>query len=633
MAKNNILTRTKLKKARTFLSENKLDEARTLLQQVYNSNKSNHEVALELAVINRRLGQFNETAQLCTNVLNTAPDDALAHHILGSAYQCLGDPEGAIKEYNRALKLNNNLTETYYFLGNLYREIGKLELAAENYANTIKLNPNFFEALNNYGAVLVDLHKPYEAIEILQRAQNISPNSCQVLCNIANYYMLMEATEDALNYAKKSHFIDPAFFDALKILGYIYYKKNDYDKALDYYNKAMAIKEDVEITGYIASILERRSEFEAAHNMIKPLIDAGTVTPIILLTYSALSRKYDTQHQAIEGMEQMLADESLDTLSRIGLHSELGKQYDALEEYDRAFSNYQQANLLERDYNKQMQHLVDEKVLDNVKPEDIEQWYSLYDRDFWKSLPRSGCSSERPVFVVAMPRSGTTLMEQILASHPDIQGVGELRDINDTSYQIGHNKAHDKSPRYLTNISQQQLASAADKYLATLDKYSTSAKRCVDKMPANFYHIGLISLMFPNARIIHMIRDPRDICLSIYFQRFGAQLTFSTDLVELADYCLSYQHIMKYWHQVLEIPILDVVYEDLVSNQEEMTRKIVNFCGVEWNDQCLSFYKNKRDINTPSYDQVRKPMYNKSVARWKHYEEHLKPLTQRLGLD
>lgn len=633
MAKNNILIRSKLKKARTLLSENKLHEALTLYKQIYNSNKNDHVVALELAIVNRKLGSFDETEQICRKVLSTDPDNATAHHIHGSSLQCLGDMDGAMAEYKHAIQLNDKLTESHYFLGNLYRELGKLDLSAESYARTLELNPDFFEALNNYGAVLVDLHRPYEAIDVLQKAQKLNPASCQVLCNIANYYMLMESTDNALYYAQKAQLLDPAFFDVLKILGYIHYKKNDYDKALAFYKQALEIREDIEITGYIASILERRSDFDSAMEMIKPIIDTDKSTPVIALTYSALSRKYNTQQHAIDCMENMLEKDNLDTMSRIGLHSELGKQYDALESYDKAFANYRKANLLERDYNKQMQTLVEAKIHDNVKPDDIDKWHTQYDKTFWRSLPNSGNMSERPVFVVAMPRSGTTLVEQILASHPDIMGVGELHDINEISYAIGSSKTHDKSPTYLSNITQQQLTVAANKYLATLDKHSTTAKRLADKMPANFFHLGLISLMFPNARIIHMIRDPRDVCLSIYFQRFGAQQTYSTDLIELADYYSTYQHLMKYWHHVLDLPILDIVYEDLVSDQETMTRKIIDFCGLEWNDQCLSFYKNKRDINTPSYDQVRQPMYNKSVARWKNYEAHLMPLIQRLELN
>ena len=270
--------------------------------------------------------------------------------------------------------------------------------------------------------------------------------------------------------------------------------------------------------------------------------------------------------------------------------------------------------------------------LDNTNAEDIVLWHKNYPKEFWRNLPSSGNESTRPIFVIGMFRSGTTLCEQILSSHPDVYGAGELPDISRLSYSIQSSKLHDKSPASLVNVTQAQLSKAAESYLDTLNTYSTTTARVVDKMPTNFIHVGLVAKLFPNAHIIHMIRDPRDTCLSMYFQRFGPQMTFTTDLAELADYYLSYQYAMKYWHEVLDIKIHNVVYEDLMKDQKNITRKMLEYCGLEWNDKCMNFHQSKRDVNTPSYDQVRKPLYKKSVARWKNYKEYLNPLTKRLGL-
>ena len=507
---------------------------------------------------------------------------------------------------------------------------GQYEAAAESLEQAVKLNPQFYEALNNLAAALIELHRPIDAQKALTAAMKINPESVQLLNNLAGYYLFENNPIEALNYANKALLIDPDFVDTLKTLGRIHYKEANYDQSLQYYRQAHAISNDIEIIGAIAEILERRSEFDEAFELIKPLVDIGHTNPAILLTYSALSRKYNTQHVAVAAIETKLTTDALDTRSKINLHSELGKQYDALKEYDSAFNHYKQANLLDRQYNKQMLHLVEIKEADNSSLTHIKAWQEKYGADYWNALPQSGNTSNRPIFVVGMFRSGTTLAEQILSSHPQVHGAGELRDINQLSYEIGKNKVHDKSPAVLATVTAEQLAQAAKKYLNTLDKHSAEAKCVVDKMPSNFSHIGLITKLFPNAHIIHMIRDPRDVCLSMYFQRFGAQMTFSTDLEELADYHLAYQAIMKYWREVLDTPILDVVYEDLVDNQETVTRKMIEYCGLDWDDRCLNFQDNKRDINTPSYDQVRKPMYKKSVARWKNYESHLQPLVQRL---
>ena len=633
MAKNNILIRSKLKKAQLHFSRGELPEAKLLYSQIYSSNKTMHNIGLELAVIHRKLGEFGQTEAICRNIINVIPKNALAHHILGSALQCLGQMDKAIEEYKLAIQLDNKLIEAHYFLGNIYQLIGESELAAVSFENAIKLKPNYFEALNNLAAVQIKLHRPFEAKKAIDKALKIAPNSNQLLCNLASFYMLENNYEKAMEFALKVYNADPTFVDALRIIGEINFKKPDYDNALKFYRKAYEISHNDELIGSIAEILERRGEFEEANKLISPLIKSGKTNYTVLLTYSALSRKFKNQREAIDAIEAKINNSNFDKPSLVSLHSELGKQYDSLGEYDNAFKNYEKANLLERDLNKEIEELKEIKSLNNTNKEDIDKWFNDYPSEFWRNLPVSNNESDRPIFVIGMFRSGTTLCEQILASHPNVLGAGELLDINQLSYSLANSELHDKSPLSLVDVTQDKLIKAANSYLKTLDKHSTDAKRIVDKMPANFFHVGLISILFPNAHIIHMIRDPRDACLSMYFQQFSAQMTFSTDLAELANYHLAYQRIMQYWNEVLDIKIHNVVYEDLMENQEEMTRKMLEFCGLDWNEKCMQFHRSKRDVNTFSYDQVRKPLYNKSVARWKNYENHIQPLIKSLGLE
>jgi len=633
MAKSNILIRSKIKKAQALAEQGKLDEARKMYTAIYTSNMSNSDLGLKLAVIHRKLGEFKKTESISKNIVNNEPNNAGAHHTYGSALQCLGDMDNAILEYKKALLIDPKLTEAHYFLGNIYQITGNLELAAESFYNAIKLEPNFFEALNNLSAVLVALRKTTETKDIIERALKINPNANQLLCNVAGFYLLDNNLPKALSYATKAYTNDPLFTDALELIGKISYQSSDYDKALEFYNKAYDINHSEDLVGYIAQILERRGEFDKANEMIEPLIKSGNTNYPLLMTYSALSRKFNNQQKAIEAIENKIGPNYLDKPSLANLHSELGKQYDALEEYDKAFYNYNMANQIERELNKEIEYLNEERLLNNTSKEDIDNWFDQYPDDFWNKLPSSNNKSDRPIFVIGMFRSGTTLCEQILASHPDVYGAGELQDISTLSYKIGGAKFHDQSPASLTNITEKQLVDAAESYLSTLNTHSTESKRVVDKMPSNFLHVGLISRLFPNAHFVHMIRDPRDVCTSMFFQRFGAQMTFTTDLEELAEYHLAYQRVMEYWKDTLDIKIHDVVYEDLLENQETMTRELLEFCELDWNEQCMSFYNSKRDVNTPSYDQVRKPLYKKSVARWKHYEQQLKPLLDRLGLN
>jgi len=631
MAKSNILIRSKFKKAIAQAESGNLEEARSQLKTLYKTNRKNLEIGLNLALLHRKLGEFQQAQVICQNLLKDYPNNPDVHHMYGSALQCLGSMDESISEYKTAIKLNPNLTETHYFLGNIYRQTGQLEASADSFKMAIKQKPDFYEALNNLGAVLVELHRAVEAREALERAQIISPHSPQLLCNMAGFYMLDNNLEKAQQYAMQALKAFPDFIDALELLGKIHFQQSQYDDAINYYRKAYEISKNDELPGYIGQILERRGEFTEARDLIQPLVESGNTNFAVLMTYSALSRKFNYQEEAIAVIEKAIESKTMDISSLSSLHSELGKQYDSLKNYDKAFNNYKKANDIERTLNEEVKKLNETRLINNTRPEDIDKWFDNYPQAFWKQLPESGNTSERPIFVVGMFRSGTTLCEQILSSHPDVAAAGELPDISALSYGIGGGEFHDQSPASLIHTTSEQLSQAAEQYLNTLDTVSKESRMIVDKMPTNFFHVGLISKLFPNAHIIHMIRDPRDVCLSMYFQRFGTQMTFTTDLEELADYHLAYQRVMRYWKQVLDIEILDVVYEELVANQEEITRKTLDFCGLEWNGQCLNFHRSKRDVNTPSYDQVRKPLYSKSVARWKRYEKYLGPLLNKLG--
>ena len=633
MAKSNILVKSKLKQAQSLVGQNKLDDAKLLYQQLYEKNKSLHNIGLELAVVYRKLGEFKDVESICKNIINVSPKNAAAHHILGSALQCLGQFDAAIDEYKLAVKLNKRLIEAHYFLGNIYQLTGKFELSADSFYEAIRLNPNFYEALNNLAAILIELNRPIDANKIINRAIKINPHSIQLLCNIAGYCMLDNNIDKASEYINKAYDLDPEFVDALKLKGKIHYRNAEYDDALFFYRKAYAINNNDDITCLIAQILERRGEFDEANKLITPFIETGKPDVATLLTYSAVSRKFKNEWKAIEAIETKIINSELDKTSLTSLHSELGKQYDLLGKYNKAFDNYKKANQVEREQSKQVAALNEIRHKGNTSKEDIDKWFSEYPKELWESLPSSNNESIKPIFVIGMFRSGTTLCEQILSSHPDVHGAGELPDINQFSYAINSSKLHDKSPASMININPDKLIAATNNYLATLNSHSTTAKHVVDKMPSNFMHVGLISKLFPNAHIVHMIRDPRDACLSMYFQRFGLQMKFSTDLVELADYHLAYQRYMQYWHEVLDIQIHNVIYEELMESQEAITSKMLEFCGLEWSDKCMNFHQSKRDINTPSYDQVRKPLYKKSVARWKNYEKHLQPLIDKLGLN
>jgi hypothetical protein len=229
-----------------------------------------------------------------------------------------------------------------------------------------------------------------------------------------------------------------------------------------------------------------------------------------------------------------------------------------------------------------------------------------------------------PVFIVGMPRSGTSLVEQILASHPNVHGAGELDDIARIVHRLG---GPVPSPSDLAQMTATTLRQAANDYLEKLSRLAPGAARVIDKMPHNFLALGYIDLLFPGCRIIHCVRDPRDTCLSIWFQQMTGNHPYTSDLAALADYYRQYQALMTHWKSVIRVPMLEVRYEDLVANIEQGARALVKFCDLDWNDQCLRFHENSRIVSTPTYDEVRRPIHDRSVGRWRHYERHLGALS------
>ncbi len=243
-----------------------------------------------------------------------------------------------------------------------------------------------------------------------------------------------------------------------------------------------------------------------------------------------------------------------------------------------------------------------------------------------------GSDSDRPIFIIGMPRSGTTLIEQIIASHPDVAGAGELIDVDLLTTAL--TRIYPESGGYpgcASKLDKNVAAELADSYLGRLLSLSKSAARVIDKMPMNYLHLGLLAVLFPSAHIIHCRREPMDVCLSCYFQYFAPQLSYSFGLEDLGFAYRRYERLMMHWRKVLPVPVFDVQYEELVSNQESVSRKLIDFCGLEWNTSCLAFNESKRLVKTASSWQVRQPIYATSIGRWKRYEKHLTPLKEALG--
>ncbi|HVH84742.1 MAG TPA: sulfotransferase, partial [Steroidobacteraceae bacterium] len=333
----------------------------------------------------------------------------------------------------------------------------------------------------------------------------------------------------------------------------------------------------------------------------------------------------------VGAIERALEAPRLPRQARIGLSFALARLCDERGEYDKAFLHCKRANDM-----KAADQAFDHEGL----ARHVDALVATFDRGFFAARRGLGSPSERPVFVVGMPRSGTTLVEQILASHPEVRGAGELAASNamvEGLARLPNATAAGKAyPEAAGLLDQEEAQALAERYLEAVGRDAREGeggepRRVTDKMTGNFMRLGLIALLLPRARVIHCQRDPFDTCLSCYFQNFLEPFPFTSELSRLGKYYREYERLMAHWRAVLPAPMLEVPYEALVADPEPWCRRMLEFCGLPWDERVLRFFATERAVQTASFWQVRQPIYLSSVGRWRHYRAHLGSLFDALG--
>ncbi len=461
------------------------------------------------------LGEFHEAETCCRKVIALKPDAVGTYNNLGNALKFQGKLQEAEECYRQALSLMPGYAEAHNNLGNLLKEQGALQEAEAHYRQAITSVPNYADARNNLGLILQDQDKLDDAITSYRCAISIKPDFADAYNNLGN--ALLDQCHD-LRHSKEA---EECFRQALR------YKPDDpethlnlaalladlgrYQEADANYRHVLEIKPGHLIaTAGLTMLLERKGDFAAASALVEPLVDAGVDDVPLLLSYAALLRHQDRQRDAVALLEKLL-QQSMEHKRRVDVHFALGKLYDELRQHDKAFHHFRQANTLD--------------AKEFGKPEFVRQFdafLAAFSPEGIGSRPRASNRSKLPVFIVGMPRSGTSLVEQILANHPLVHGAGELVDISEISSQLpallGTSNHY---PQCLDDFTRKNIDPTAQKYLDRLGGLAHNVVRVTDKMPHNFMALGLIDMLFPGARVIHCVRDPVDTCLSIYFQHFN----------------------------------------------------------------------------------------------------------------
>jgi hypothetical protein len=395
------------------------------------------------------------------------------------------------------------------------------------------------------------------------------------------------------------------------------------DRAIKCFERLQKLRETPSAKAGIARAMLELGRTSEAESAAREIIEQNpkSATGYVNL---ANTRKFKPGEPEIDVIETLLVDAETQKKEHRGLYFAAAKICDDIKRYDDAFKYYDAANkLAEGKYDRA----------------ELEKQYAdlkkTYSRKFFQDRARFGSDSERPVFIVGMPRSGTTLLETIIGSHPQAFPAGELETIKrlerEMSTLVFKDEGTHKNARTLTWVGAEVLA---ERYLDTIDRKARkdAAIRITDKMPHNFQAVGFIAMLFPKARIIHAKRNPMDTCLSCWMQNFNDSHTYSRNLIDAGHHYRQYQDLMAHWHEVLPGRILDVEYEELVGNQEEISRKIIDHVGLPWDDAVLQFHKLERTVLTASVWQVRQPIYKQSAGRWKNYEPHIGPLQKALGM-
>ncbi|MEL0163106.1 MAG: sulfotransferase, partial [Halieaceae bacterium] len=453
----------------------------------------------------------------------------------------------------------------------------------------IEVAPRYMAAWHDLSTVLKELHRYEEAVEVLSRALALDGENAMTHYYHGAALAMAARPEEAVVSYREAVARDPKLPGAHIGLGHVLKTVGDQEGGIEAYRRAIELRPDFGETYYSLANLKtfRFSESEVAE------------------------------------MQKRLANESLPVECRVHFAFSLGKAFEDQKSYDQSFEYYAIANQLHRDT------IAYDPVQTEVAHQRMREAFSA---DFFGGLPRdTGCSLPDPIFIVGLPRSGSTLLEQILASHSQVDGTSELPDISLIAQSLTKPRSGQVFPQCLPDIPSGTLAALGQQYIDQTRRHRQNAPFFTDKMPNNFAYVGFIKAILPNAKIIDARRHPMDSCFGCFKQHFAKGQTFSYDLFELGEFYLEYCEMMAHWDDALPGAVLRVQYEEVVEDLETQVRRILDYCDLPFEEGCINFHENKRSVRTASSEQVRQPIYRGSVATWKRYGAHLDALAEILA--
>lgn len=574
----------------------------------------------------RALGRLDEATHHFTKALELRPRFVEAHNNIGIVWKGRGKIDEAIAAYTHAITLKPDYPEAHNNLGVALKEKDRLDEAEAALKRAIVLKDDYADAYMNLGTVLAKRARWEEAIAAYRSALLQQPNSVEIQNNLGVALFTLGRLNEAAACFQAALASRPNYTEAINNLGNVLNEQGHASAALAYFKRALALNPNyAEARRNEGIVLMNIGRLGEARGSIEAAIKLKPHNPDFYLQLGKMT-SFSQAREHLPIMEEMARNAAEFPLQQqIDLHFAMGKAYADLKDYKNSFEHLKRGNVLKRSlvqYNEPAVVKFFERIEETFTPSFVRQKGGL-----------AGDLSALPIFVFGMPRSGTTLVEQIISSHPRVHGAGELLALGQIAGQLrGRDNNPIPYPEYASELDGLILAEIAARYVSKLRKLAPTSAHVTDKTPANFYFAGLIHLALPNARIIHTIRNPIDTCLSCFSKLFTAEQNYTYDLAELGRYYRCYAKLMAHWKRVLpEGRILDVHYENVVSDLEGEARRLIAYCGLEWDPRCLSFQDNERPVQTASAAQVRQPIYKNAIGRWTVYREFLTPLLTAMG--
>lgn len=643
----------------SLLNQGKIEKAIEPLQRATKLAPEEASYFSNLGEVYRQTGDLKKAKVALEKAIKLKPENAQAHNNLGIVFYDNGDFDAAEKSYRRALELNPKFAEAYNNLGNALRRKGDVEAAVNAYQDALAVRANYPEAYNNLGTQLRELGKLEQAEHALRKATQLNPRYVDAYNNLAELYVANQKETDALRQLSEALKVDPKNVRSLVLTARIQSRRENFAAAEQACRRALGQEPDnAAAKTVLGMILHETDRYEEAVKLLEEVLKKDPKNAEAISHYGialkSVGRLDEAREALLKGLEinpnmygayanlndlidfskEKAVYERLEAIVegagdlrpeyRIPLHYAYAKALDDHGRSEEALQHYMEGGRLKR-AQLSYDEAQSEEFFTNIK--------KMFPREIFANRPFKGDPTDRLLFIVGMPRSGSTLVEQIVSSHKEIYGAGEVKYLSRSLHQLRDRfPSLSRYPEMVGEINETQWNILAESYKSAIFKNSEDAKIITDKLLTNYFFVGLINILFPNAKIINTQRNPVDTCLSTFTKLFKDDMPHSYDLGELGRYYLQYDRLMRHWQEVLPDGVIKTVnYEDVVKDTEAVARELIDFVGLKWDPACVDFHNSKRPVKTASVAQVRKPIYNTAVDRWRKYGDGLKPLVDILG--